>query len=528
MSADARFGVVSSEPEPESGQADCRAHDRVRQCHLEHLPVPEADFRGQRGREEEQESRLTVRRRDARDVRPGVDRDRQLLELHGIDQPHLVRLLRRVDEDRGDEDVVRDRAEAAAGTVEGHLLAFLLEAQRPHHDRVEEPLILDHGHDHEEGDQQSTEGEGRRERLADVVFLVDPSEDGREDDQAQPEDADRRDVRCEADHQEQRRRTLHPEFELDGEGAVRLVLGRIGLQHGSDVARHESAVSEQGADHPDLLEYDSGQQADDQGREGDDPHVLDEPHVLPVLCVLGGERRAHGRCDQEVLGLTGGRHHASQHAPDREMHRKGAEKGPKLRQLLVVSVVAVALLAAVGHVHVVHRDHVGEHHRHDREGVEVGAEHHPRERETDGEHDFVFDLDHHRAEDHGQPVAQEMHAGDHEHQQEDDLEVVVCLLVHGVRIRHVHDDGLNGQESAGEQGVALEGAGQEDDELADHEPAHDELRVRREQEEGVDEEEGENELLVPAARVPEEDAEGHSAQRLGFRIHFLFQPFSFR
>lgn len=145
------------EQEPDAAGTDDRQDDGERQRHDQHLPVAELDLGRERRGQEEQEGGLAVRRGDRRDVGPGVDRDREMLELAGRDGTRLERGLGLVDEDRGHEDVVRDRAEPPRRREEREQAALGVLGERELHHGLEEPVVADHIDDAEEHHEQRHE-----------------------------------------------------------------------------------------------------------------------------------------------------------------------------------------------------------------------------------------------------------------------------------------------------------------------------------------------------------------------------------
>ena len=76
-------------------------------------------------------------------------------------------------------------------------------------------------------------------------------------------------------------------------------------------------------------------------------------------------------------------------------------------------------------------------------------------------------------------------------------------MQHGIRGCEADHDGFNGQQAAGLQGIALERHGQGENELGQQQPAcrH---RPQGQGHQGVDQQEGNDGVLIPGGGLPQE------------------------
>ncbi len=502
----------ASEQQPGGQHRDDRHDHEVGERHLHHPSVAQHDQRSQRGRQEEEERSLSVGRGDRGDVGPRVDRDREELELLRADEARLVGRRSLVDEHRSHEDVVADRAQDAARRVERQLLPLRLLTERELDHGSEELLCRDDVHDAEEHDEQRAEGEAGGEGLADLVLLIDAGEGRRENDQEEPQDTDLRQVEGQADDEHDRADGLHRQLDHVRLRPILRLFARFPLQESTHRCRHRRSISE----HLVLLHEEDRGQPREEGWTGDGEHVDEEPEERPVLGVLRRQRRLHHMRDQEVLRLADFREHAAQHRPDGRVHDKRPHERPELLELDVVVDVLLAPVRVVGGVE---RDADGDDDRDDRERVEKRAEHGTSDRKRQRHRDLVGQREKHGPEDHLQPVLQEVHAGHDEHEEHDHREVVVGLVVHPLRRRELQHERLDHEEPAGEQRIGRKGHRQEEDELRDHRPPRHE-RSRREQQQGVQDQDVDHRLLVPRRGHTEEQLEG----RLGVGRRGLRAP----
>ncbi|MNH09138.1 hypothetical protein D3C79_685820 [compost metagenome] len=96
-----------------------------------------------------------------------------------------------------------------------------------------------------------------------------------------------------------------------------------------------------------------------------------------------------------------------------------------------------------------------------------------------------------------------MDAGNHEHQQQDHREVVLQLFVQRLRGGQLQQQGLDQQQAAGHQRVALECHAQGEDEL-DHQQPAGHYRACHQQQQRIEHQEQADDGLVPARRLTEE------------------------
>jgi len=146
------------------------------------------------------------------------------------------------------------------------------------------------------------------------------------------------------------------------------------------------------------------------------------------------------------------------------------------------------------------------------EGVEKSGEKSAGKTKKQGNYILRLHPDQDAGEGKAQEILHEVDAGDHEDQQQDDLEVVQRLLIDGFRMGHADHHRLQRQQAAGRQGVAFQGHGQGEDEFADQYPAGDEWVIKFE-EKRVDDQEQQDCEFVPLRGV----AEKVPAKGLGIR-----------
>jgi hypothetical protein len=212
--------------------------------------------------------------------------------------------------------------------------------------------------------------------------------------------------------------------------------------------------------------------------------------------------------DQQVLGLAHQRADAAQRGAHGPMHHQVAQEGAELFEVApglaadtgVVGMVVVVVETLAGCDLVVNRVQAGgyrDDHRGYRQRVEESGQDGGREAEHQRQEHLRADAYQDLGEDEQQQIFQEKDSGDHENQQQDHCKVGLRLEIDGFRMRHSQHHGLQREQAAGLQGVALQGHGQAEDELAHQHPAGNE-RPQTPEDDRVDEQETDDGHLVPA------------------------------
>jgi hypothetical protein len=148
----------------------------------------------------------------------------------------------------------------------------------------------------------------------------------------------------------------------------------------------------------------------------------------------------------------------------------------------------------------------GNDHRGHRQRIKKGRQKGAEKAEEERDPYLRLHSDQDAGKDELQEILHEIDAGDHEDEQQDDLEIGQGLLVHRFRFCQTEDHRLDCQQAAGGQWIAFEGHGQGEDKLADEQPAG-EKGSGNQQHQRVEYQKGNNGQLVPVRCIAEKVAE---------------------
>ena len=246
-----------------------------------------------------------------------------------------------------------------------------------------------------------------------------------------------------------------------------------------------------------LLNQVAGTQANHQDRQGYRRNLNEKLREVP----------AHDRTDQQVLRLAHQCADTAQGGTDRTVHHQIPEKSAELFQVFLLFflerqvagqvVCSSAILA--GYVAVVDLIKAVRHRNDDRgngEGIEEGREKGTGKAEQEGDFILGLHLDQNTGKGEAKEILHEVNAGDHEDQEQDDLEVGQGFVVHGLGLGHADEDSFHRKQAARRQGIAFQGHCQGEDKFTDQNPAGKERPVGVQQD-GVDHQKRENGELVP-------------------------------
>ncbi len=320
------------------------------------------------------------------------------------------------------------------------------------------------------------------------------------DDDHEADQADLCELERERDHEQHRRHRLDRQTGL----LPRTASGRLPalppLHHLAHRRRELRAIAEPAG----LLEQHRGEQPDDQDRKRDRQHSHEEL----------GEPPAREFADEQVLGLAHERRESAERRADRCMHHHVPQECAEAVEValhgvvheFVVGMVVLVIHAAVRGEAVI--DGVqpscdGDHHGDDGERIEERRE--QRRGSDEGEREEELRAHGHQEfrEHHQQQVAQEVDAGDHEDQQENDGEVRHGLVVDALGTGQADEDALQCDQPARLERIALQRHREGEDELGHEGPSGDH-RAEGDEQERIQYEEPDDRRLVPIGRVAEE------------------------
>ena len=267
---------------------------------------------------------------------PGIDGNNQEVELFPVDQTCSQRFLDLAHVHGRHKHIVADHRQDAVRGVEQHRLRAPFIGQQHVGDGFEQLLRLDHANDGEEHHQEGGKRQRLLECLAKLVFLDHTIERSGQDDDAEPDDAGRREMGAERDHQQQGYDRLHDQF---GHITLGTLLGFLAIevfQHFPHALRQLRAVAEP----LQLLEQRAGDQPDHQHRHRHRRDAQEELDELPA-CLLR---------EQQVLRLTHEGGHATQCGAHRTVHHEAAQEAAKLLEVCPTLLSDAAIVIAVIHV----------------------------------------------------------------------------------------------------------------------------------------------------------------------------------
>ena len=383
-------------------------------------------------------------------------------------------------------------------------------------DGRKESLVVNHGDDCEEHDEQRGKRQGLFEGVADAVLLGNAIEGCRQHDNQQAYDTGLGQVKAQRQDQDECNNTLHRNHHFLLARPLRAHVVIELLEHQAHFRRELRAIAEDFGH----LEHGAGQQSDNQHRHRDMRHLHEEFGELPV----------HDLSDEQVLRFTNERGHATECRTHGTVHHQAAQERAEAFEILTMQldhlviggwiVVMIELLAGC---HLVvdaketrrdRDDDSGNRQRIEKRGKKRG-----REREQHRQQHFGTHAQQDLRERKQQHLTQEVDAGDHEHEQHDDGEIDFRLMEHHFGCCQSEDDGLDGQQSTGLQGVALQRHRQRENELKNKDPASDERIVGRDNR--INNQEAENRGLVPIGRVAKKILAKRFCKRVGHLVLIL-------
>jgi len=212
--------------------------------------------------------------------------------------------------------------------------------------------------------------------------------------------------------------------------------------------------------------------------------------------------------DEQVLGFPNQGTYASQGGAHRSVHHQATQKRAKLFEIFMVRVMhpaVVAVVVVIGAVVLARRDlviHRVEANAHADEnsgngkGVQKCGQHCRNQRKQQRKNFLGSNIQKNFGEDIQEQILHEVDARHHEHQQQDDFEVGLSLVVNRVGVGHADNDGFDRKQAPWLQRIATQCQGQREDELGDQHPSSDE-GADREKQDGVEDQKANNRLLVP-------------------------------
>ena len=192
---------------------------------------------------------------------------------------------------------------------------------------------MDHGDDGKKHHQQGGERQGLFEGMPQLVFFHDAVKRREQHDHHQPDQADRRPVHGQAEHQQQRGQRLHDE---PGRAARVAALVRALLkilQNETHVGGQRGAVAEFAAE----LQHRASQQTAGQNRHRYRGHDAHETQEVPF----------RHRGDQQILRFAHQRAHAAQRRADGAVHQQRTQKSAELFQIVAVPLVHRVIVAVI-------------------------------------------------------------------------------------------------------------------------------------------------------------------------------------
>ena len=232
-------------------------------------------------------------------------------------------------------------------------------------------------------------------------------------------------------------------------------------------------------------------------------HLQEELEEAPV----------HDFGDQQILRLANERRNAAQRRAHGAVHHQVAQERPELLEIVpvefddlsvggrVVVVMVEVLPRSDLVIHTVETDGHGNDHGRHGQCIEKRGQHRCRKAEDQRQQHLRTNAQQNLRKREQQHLAQEVDTRNHEHEEQDDREVVLGLDEHMFRCRQPQDHCLDCEQATRLQWIALERHRERKDELDNEHPAGNE-RVDQD-DERVDHEKRDDRRLVPGRRIAE-------------------------